>query len=181
MEPSETYLERIAMAEMHGNVQERIKKAYDSENYIECCWLCYACFESRVDRTMNKICCGCSKAQRADARHIGISTKLSCLNRLRRSDYSLFKGADLTEITNIISWCEDRNKLIHELVSLDRYDKSDYQFKNLAKRGMGLVSRLYTSVSIFRDNYYEASEVPEFDENVVSKCSLKTKCVKEEE
>lgn len=168
------------MAEMHDDVQERIVRAFENESYIECCWLCYACFESRVNRTMEKICPACPKPVRADGRHIGISTKLMCLNRLRRSEYPLFAGADLTEITNVMGWCKERNKLIHDLVSLGRYQGSDYEFKNLAKRGMALVERFYSSISVVRENYYGEEDLPAFDESIADKCNLKTRCLKEE-
>lgn len=181
MKPLDAYDDLIAMAQMHDEVLCRIREAYGQGNYIECCWLCYACFESRVNRTMEKICPSCTKPPRLDGRHIGISTKLACLNRLRQSGYPLFDGADLTEVIDIKAWCKERNKLIHELVSLNRYEKSDYEFKNLAKRGVDLVERLYSSITTVRNNFYESDVIPAFEEGVVDKCNLKSRCIKEEQ
>ena len=177
MQPSNSYEELIAMVDMHDDVLKRVETAYSNENYIECCWLCYACFESRVNRTMEKLCPSCTKPNRSDGRHIGISTKLACLNRLRRSGYELFDGANLAVVTNINAWCKERNKLIHELVSLGRYEQSNYEFKNLAKRGVSLVKRIYDSISLVRINYYNSNALPPFDESVVKTCKLKTKCI----
>ena len=178
MQPANSYEDLMAMVEMHDDVQEKIRAAFDSENYIECCWFCYACFESRVNRTMEKLCPGCAKPDRTTERRVGITTKLHCLNKLNQSGYELFEGADLTVVTNVISWCKERNKLIHGLVSLNQYEKSNYRFRNLAKRGVPLVERFYASVTKIRTNYYNADALPPLDESVVGNCRLKSKCMK---
>ena len=179
MKPKDSAENLLAMVKMHDDVIDRINQAFSDENYIECCWLCYACFESRVNRTMEKLCPGCPKPARTDGRHIGITTKLDCLNRLRQSSYALFADASLNEITNIKGWCKDRNALIHDLVSLDNYERSNREFKSLAKRGVGLVTRIYSSVSTIRNNYYETEVIPEFNNAVAKKCRLKSKCITE--
>lgn len=54
MEPKEPIETRKQMAEMHESVINRIEAAYRNGQYIEVCWLCYACFESRINRTLIK-------------------------------------------------------------------------------------------------------------------------------
>ena len=87
MNPKESLEIRKQMAEMHDSVIKRINKAYKDKQYIEVCWLCYACFESRVNRVLQKICSGCIKPERKDKRNIGITTKLECYVRLIKSHY----------------------------------------------------------------------------------------------
>lgn len=48
----ENYEDRLKMAEMHDDILDKIKSSYNNGSYIETCWLCYACFENRVERIM---------------------------------------------------------------------------------------------------------------------------------
>ena len=59
MKPRESIKVRQQMAEMHDNVLKRFDIAYEKKQYIEVCWLCYACFGSRVNRVLEKNCSGC--------------------------------------------------------------------------------------------------------------------------
>lgn len=180
MEPKESLEIREKMAIMHDSVLERIKDSYNKENYIEVCWLCYACFESRINRIFDKIGSGCTKCPRTDNRHVGITTKLECIKRLIKSEYPLLKSEDINLIDTIKGWCKERNNLIHGMISLEYYNDADKKFSNLAKRGKALVDRLYKISGNVREIYYDVESIPMFDKNIVDKCNLKSKCIKGE-
>lgn len=180
MQPKESIEIRREMAEMHESVLKRIDLAYKNNQYIEVCWLCYACFESRVNRVLSKICTGCSKEKRNDNRHIGITTKLECYVRLIKNNYPPLSKEDPNLIHTVKGWCKERNDLIHGMVSLEYYNDADKKFQNLAKRGITLVKKMYSLSKDVRDYYYQADVIPAFDETVVKKCSLKKKCLKED-
>ena len=78
MESKESIETRKEMAKMHQSALNRIHSSYKKKQCIEVCWLCYACFESRVNRILEKICSGCSKEQRRAKRHIGIPLQINC-------------------------------------------------------------------------------------------------------
>lgn len=179
MTPKESLEIRKQMAEMHNSVLKRINDSYKKGNYIETCWLCYACFESRVNRILQKICSGCSKEERTNNRHIGITTKLECYDRLVKSKYPPLAKEDIHLMNTVKGWCKERNDLIHGMVSLEYYNEADKKFKSLAKRGKTLVTRMYGVGGDVRNYYYEQDTIPEFDSCVVEKCNLKFKCIKE--
>ncbi len=179
MESKESLEIRTQMAEMHESVIKRINEAYKNKQYIEVCWLCYSCFESRVNRVMEKICSGCSKVERKDNRKIGISTKLECYVRLIRNGYTPFKEDDEDLLNTVKGWCKERNNLIHGMVSLEYYKGADKNFMGLAKRGKTLVERMYKFGTEVRAYYYEAADIPKFPTAVIEKCPLHYKCIKE--
>ena len=177
MNPKESLEIRKQMAEMHDSVIKRINKAYKDKQYIEVCWLCYACFESRVNRVLQKICSGCIKPERKDKRNIGITTKLECYVRLIKSHYPPLSKENIDLITTVKGWCKERNDLIHGMVSLEYYNDADKKFESLAKRGKTLVTRMYSLGTDVREYYYQATEIPMFDESVTKSCSLESKCI----
>lgn len=179
MEPKEPIETRKQMAEMHESVINRIESAYRNGQYIEVCWLCYACFESRINRTLIKMIPGCSRPVRQDGRSIGITTKLECYARLIKSGYPLLKGEDINLINIVKGWCAERNKLIHEMVTLENYKNIDKSFENLAKRGKALVHRLYSLSTDVRESFYSANTIPPFNDSVMKPCKLKCRCIKE--
>ena len=180
MQPRESIEIRRAMAEMHNSVLKRIDLAYKNNQYIEVCWLCYACFESRVNRVLSKICEGCTKEKRTDNRHIGITTKLNCYVNLIKSNYPPLSKEDYQLMHTVKGWCKERNNLIHGMVSLEYYNDADKKFKHLAERGIALVKRMYSFSTEVRNYFYQADEIPIFDESVIKKCRLEKKCLKEE-
>ena len=177
MNPKESLEIRKQMAEMHDSVIKRINKAYKDKQYIEVCWLCYACFESRVNRVLQKICSGCIKPERKDKRNIGITTKLECYVRLIKSHYPPLSKENIDLINTVKGWCKERNDLIHGMVSLEYYNDADKKFESLAKRGKTLVTRMYSLGTDVREYYYQATESPMFDESVTNSCSLESKCI----
>lgn len=181
MEPKESLETRRKMAEMHDSVLKRIDESYKNKQYVDVCWICYACFENRVNRVMAKICSGCLKESRTNNRPIGITTKLQCYARLIKNNYAPLCKEDINLINTVKGWCKERNDLIHSMVSLDLYAEADKKFENLAKRGMKLVEKMYVLGSDVRNYYYDAEEIPLFDVNIVNKCPLKSKCIKEEQ
>lgn len=179
MTPSESLELRTQMAEMHDSVLKRIEKAYRDKQYIEVCWLCYACFESRINRSLMKLCTGCNKPERTDSRHIGITTKLECFIRLIKCNYPPLSDANAEYINSVKSWCKQRNMLIHGMVTLNYYNDADKKFKELAGQGRTLIKKMYILGTNVREYYYSALEIPAFDESVSKRCPLKCKCIKD--
>lgn len=180
MKPKESIETRREMAKMHDDVLNRIEIAYNNNRFIEVCWLCYACFESRVNRTLEKICSGCSKNKRTNKRYVGITTKLTCYVRLIKSKYPPLSGENADRINAVKSWCKERNNLIHGMISLEQYNNADKKFKDLAKKGRTLVKQMYSLSTDVRNFYYNTEEIPMFDEHITSQCKLKEKCIIEE-
>lgn len=175
LEAYENYEIRLKMAEMHDDILLKIKSSYNNKSYVETCWFCYACFENRAERIMEKLNCACSKPKRT-SRHAGIASKLECLKRLIKLNYEMFESSDIDLIANVIGWCKDRNKLTHSLVSLDRYGDSDKEFASLAKKGIVLVNKFYSLSTKVRDYYYKADSLMSLPKEAVDKCRLQCKC-----
>jgi len=179
MNPKESIEIRQHMAEMHESVIKRIDSAYKKKHYIEVCWLCYACFESRVNRGLEKIASGCGKDSPNKCRRIGIRTKLECYARLIKSGYPPLAQESLDLINTVKGWCVERNVLIHGLVSLEFYNDADKKFKNLANRGKSLVQKMYAFATDIREYYYQTEHIPKFDSNAICKCRLRYKCIQD--
>ena len=180
MRPKESLVIRIQMAEMHDSVLKRIERAYQDEQYIEVCWLCYACFESRINRVLEKICVGCTKERRENGREIGIRTKLECYVRLIKNSYPPLANESIDLLNTVKGWCKERNTLIHGMVDLENYATADKKFSSLAKRGRSLVVRMYEFGTDVRNYYYTTDEVPLFPDRIIDACNLKYKCIKEQ-
>lgn len=178
MEPKEPIEIRKEMAIMHDEVLARIQSAYKRGQFFEVCWLCYGCFENRINRSLEKICSGCSKPARTDNTRIGITTKIDCLLRLMKQKYSPLQDEDRDLISTIKGWCAERNNLTHGIISLDQYFRLDKEFENLAKRGVPLVKKLYSFGTDVREYYYGADQIPEFDSKTQKTCRLKVKCIR---
>ncbi len=181
MEPKESLETRKKMAEMHDDVLDRINKAHENKQHIEVCWLCYACFESRVKRIIIKICSGCNKPDKKNGNPVGITTKLRCIENLIKGRYLPLENEDSNLMNEMLKWCEERNRLTHGMVCVENYDNVDKKFAELAEKGKELVKRMYSLGTNVREFYYEASEIPAFDSETLKKCRLKNKCIKENE
>ena len=177
MKPYESYESRLKMAEMHDDVLERLDKAIKDERNIDACWIAYACFESRINRAIEKIALGCPKAARQRrGSPVGITTKIECLVRLTRVGYPLLSDVDVNWLTTIKGWCQERNHLTHELVTLKNYEEADKQFKSLALRSRRLVQRSYEMGSLVRERFYVTDSIPLFSEAAASKCHCAKRC-----
>ena len=175
MEAKESIEERLKMAQMHDDVIERIDSAIKSTKSIEACWLCYACFESRVTRTLEKLSANCSKKSCLRNSRVGIVTKIECLKRLSVLNYADAGLMDESLLDDIKKWCKKRNELVHNLVSLNNYNNMDEKFLNLAKQGKPLVDKLYHQITQFREDYYGLDKMPPFPICSENKCKLKPK------
>lgn len=175
MKAIDSYEDRLKMVEMHNDVLERIDTAIKKKQSIEACWLCYACLESRITRTLEKVSACCSKRNCFKNHKVGISTRIDCLKRLCKLGYAGTEHFDKQLLGNIKGWCKDRNKLVHALVTLNNYSGMDKKFLTLAKRGKPLVEQLYQQTTEFRNEYYELEKMPQFPITVEEKCRLKKK------
>lgn len=175
MKAKESIEERLKMAQMHDDVLERIDSAIKSKKSIEACWLCYACFESRVTRTLEKLSENCSKKSCLRNSRVGIVTRMECIKRLINLSYTDAGLMDKRLLIDIQNWCKKRNVLVHNLVSLNNYNNMDEKFLNLAKQGKPLVDKLYHQVTQFREDYYCLDKMPPFPICAENKCKLQPK------
>lgn len=172
MEAQDSYSDRLKMAEMHDDILKRIDNAIKKKQSIEACWLCYACFESRITRTLEKVSVNCSKRRCYNNFRVGIATRIECLKRLKQNDYAGIENFDSGLLGNIKVWCRERNKLVHALVTLNNYVGMDKKFLDLAKKGKLLVEQLYQQTTQFRNKYYEMESMSAFPKCAEEKCSL---------
>lgn len=175
MQAQDSYEDRLKMVEMHDDVLKRIESAIKKKQSIEACWLCYACFESRISRSLEKLSVNCTKRNCYQNHRVGIVTRIECLKRLCNLRYAGSEHFDKQLLGNIRGWCKDRNKLVHALVTLNNYSGMDKKFLELAKRGKPLVEKLYKQTTAFRNEYYEIETMPVFPEDAENKCRLKKK------
>lgn len=171
----DTYEDRLKMAEMHDDVLERIENAVRKKQSIEACWLCYACFESRITRTLEKVSVKCSKHKCCESNRVGITTRIGCLKRLKKCNYAGTEKFNTKLLDDIQKWCQERNTLTHGLITLSNYSGIDKKFLDLAKKGKPLVKELYQQTTQFRNEYYEINDMPNFPDDVEQKCRLKKK------
>lgn len=165
---------------MHDSVLAWIDKALSSEAYVEACWVAYACFESRVNRIIEKVIGGCPKAQRDSmARPIGITTKIQCLVRLSRTEHPFFEPGDDEILNSVKGWCKKRNDLVHKMVTPELYDASKQEITSLAKQSRTLVIRSYKMATHVRECFYGVDKVPEISEAAVKACSCNKRCIRE--
>lgn len=165
------------MAEMHEEFIERMSEAYDNKYYVETVWYCYAVFEQRISRLIAKYIDQCTLApSRNDNKSASISTRITCIKKVIAANYSTFGSIDATLLDRVLDWCEERNELVHGLISLRHYIKYDEEFKKLAEIGVPLVFELYDVCTDFRNRWYISDE-PEVP-FPVKKCKCnKQKCI----
>lgn len=174
----ETLEVRREMAEMHDKFLDNLETAMKKKQYIEASWLCYAIFEQRIERIIEKHVKKCPKGKRQkEEKPVSISTKLLCLKKLCKQKYGPYADFDKILLTDIKSWCNLRNDLIHGLVSLEHYRKYDKEFKELALSGEPLVKRLYKEATKVREWCREGHQLGKFPE---MKCRCGHRCVYEE-
>ena len=172
MKPQDPYERRLKMAEMHDDVLKRIDDAIKKKHSIEACWLCYSCFESRITRTLEKASERCAIRRCYENPKVGIASRIECIKRLRRTNYCGLDCFTADTLGQVLSWCKERNRLVHALVTLNNYYGMDSKFMALAKQGKPLVAKLYDETTAFRNKYYEISTIPAFPIDVTEKCRL---------
>lgn len=150
---------REEMVEMHKKYQEHLKTSMQDESYITASWLCYAIFEQRTNRIIEKYLAQCplKARKKTSSSTCAISTRLKCIKTLNEAGYECFSPfqSDLTQ--QILDWCKCRNSLIHDLVRIDRYKNYDNKFQQLAEQGEILVNRYYQAADSFRE-WYQSDE-----------------------
>lgn len=177
MKAKEEYKIRLEMSQMHEEFIERMSDAYDNDFYVESVWYCYAIFEQRISRLISKYIDKCILyPDRADEKSAAISTRITCLKKLIDAKYGAFASFDKSLLERISAWCDDRNELVHGLITLKHYKQYDDEFKNLAQRGVPLVFELYDASTDLRNQWYAVNDpsVP----FPVKKCKCnKQKCI----
>lgn len=159
MKAKEEYSIRLEMSQMHEEFIERMSEAYDDGYYVEAVWYCYAIFEQRISRLISKYLDKCIVPNdRTDDKSAAISTRITCLKKLIDANYGAFASFDKSVLEQISGWCEDRNELVHGLISLKHYKQYDEEFKKLAERGVPLVFELYDETTDFRNRWYADGE-----------------------
>ena len=146
---------RKEMVHMHNEYLSKLNIAMQTQNYIEASWICYSIFEQRTTRVIEKFIMKCplKKRQNKKPETASISTRLKCIKDLSKSNYLFLEEIDTKLLENILKWCNTRNSLVHDLVSLERYKKFDEEFKQLAIEGNELVFKYYKQIENFRIKY----------------------------
>ena len=177
MKAKEDYETRVAMAQMHKAFIERMDEVFKKERYVETVWYCYAIFEQRISRLIAKYLDKCPvQNDRIDNKSAAISTRIKCTKNLIDARYGAFESFDKNLLENILRWCENRNELVHGLISFEHYKQYDDEFKKLAECGRPLVHELYKAITEFRNSWYveEAPSIP--FPKIKCKCKSK-KCI----
>lgn len=169
---------RKEMVEMHETYLDRLKTAMDTKQFVEATWICYAIYEQRINRIIEKILPKCPiEAPRTSNNSASISTRIKCLEKLISKSYGGLAKFDLSLLEDISTWCDDRNSLVHDLVNLDEYKRFDADFEALAKRGVPLVNRIYEEGTKFRRWFVAADSLPAFPVKHKCRCK-KEQCIK---
>ncbi len=175
----ESYETRCEMAVMHDKFLDNLTSAMAKKQYTEASWLCYAIFEQRIGRIVEKHIKKCQKGRRSkNEKPVSITTKLVCLKKLCKQKYGPYADFDKGLLDEIGVWCKQRNDLIHGLISLEHYKKYDKEFKNLATSGAPLVERLYTEATKVREWCRKDNQFEKFPN---MKCQCGHRCICEEE
>lgn len=181
MEPKEPLEVRREMVDMHEGFKKSLSDKIGAEDYIAASWICCAIFEQRINRLMQKHIDQCPHKpfdDRKSPKIAAISVKIKCLECLVCKKYGGYANFDANLLGEIHDWCQERNKLTHQLINLNNYHDYNMRFQKLASDGIKLVDRLYEEVTKFRA-WWGANQ---FDgEFPVSKniCDRKHHCVPE--
>ena len=177
MKQKEQLQELINMAVMHDEYKQKLYTAVNNKRYVEGVWLCYAIFEQRINRLIQKFIDECPVPPRDDDKTVAITTRIQCIKKLVENKYGGFAGFDSGLLDEILVWCDRRNDLCHALVDLTKYKEYDKLFSDLCNDGVPLVTRLYSEATKIREWYKNNNTWPEFPN---SKCRCKNKkCIKQ--
>ena len=170
---------RLQMARMHDSMVEKLDSAMKKGEYVEASWLCYAIFEQRVTRIIQKHLHKCPRQHRSEkAKDVGISTRLDCIIKLTKQGYGGYTHVEHKVFSQIKKWCKQRNLLVHSLLDIKSYKKYDEAFKELAEEGYLLVPQVYDEAAKIRNWCNENNSFPKFPE---LKCQCRNqRCIHEE-
>lgn len=138
--------------------------------------------ENRFFRTLQKykyLCKYCNGKCRKNKNELAISTKIACIERLVENDVFCISSSfskELLEETR--KWVKKRNKMMHELLSLETYRDTDENFENLSSEGKELLDQLYSACTLFREKFYAEDYEFVFPESAMEGCSCKPKIKK---
>lgn len=82
MQPKDSLQVRKEMVKMHDEYLEKLDEAMANEKYIEASWLCYAIFEQRITRILEKVVSACPKKENEKNKFATISVRLECIKHL---------------------------------------------------------------------------------------------------
>lgn len=169
--------QRIQRVDMHDFFLKRIENAIHSEQYIEASWLIYSCFENRYFRTVEKIKNYCKYSTRKckkSGNELALRTKVKCIQRLAEADCSCIRDNFTDELfEKTLRWIKARNKLMHNLLTLEEYEEMDDKFKQSAEEGIILLKQTYNACTGFRASFFDANYDFQFPECCMEKCSCK--------
>lgn len=178
MKSTEEKTLREKMVDMHDFFLNKIDHAIVEERYIEASWLIYSCIENRFFRVLSKFkndCIACKGKCRKSTNELSISTKLSCVKRLCEANITCISNSfTLEQLEEIRVWVKQRNKLMHDLLSLETYNQTDEKFKTSAIEGQKILSNLYESCTKFRKIFYAEEYTFTFPEDAMKKCPCYT-------
>ena len=182
MNSTENMEKRLEYVKMHDYFKNKIENAMEKQQYIEACWLIYSALENRYFRTLQKFkdkckyCKGKSKCVNNKKNELAIATKIGCVERLYKANVSCIKESFAEELfTDTKKWIKKRNDLMHELLSLDEYKKSDIAFKECAECGVFLLNKTYTSCTNFRKLFYSEGYEFVFPKTAMDGCPCNPK------
>ena len=165
---------REEMVDMHKFFIDKIDDAIESSRFIEASWLIYACMENRFFRVLQKYkkqCKYCKGKCKKNRNELAISTKIACVRRLCEADVlCLSESFSIELLEKIRKWVKKRNDMMHDLLSLESYKKSDEDFKQSALDGQILLGELYEACTNFRKRFYEKDYEFVFPEDAMEGC-----------
>ena len=180
MKSTEDMAQRLLRVDMHEYFLSRISEAMENENYIEASWLIYSCFENRYFRTIQKYrdyckyCRSKGKCNHKQSNDLALTTKVKCVQRLYNNSVPCITNSFREGLfKETIDWIEKRNKLMHELLSLEYYQETDKRFLNSAEFGLNLLKETYDSCTLFRSYFYEDGYEFVFPEDAMEGCFCK--------
>lgn len=180
MKSNEPMESRLKCVDMHNFFLDRIDVAMKNENYIEASWLIYSCFENRFFRTLQKYkkyCKYCrrkSKCNNKEKNELALATKIKCVRRLHDNKVRCISEAFRYELyKEILDWVDERNGLMHELLSLEFYENTDEMFKKSAENGKKLLDETYKCCTTFRRLFYAEDYDFKFPEEAMEGCPCK--------
>lgn len=168
---------RLEMVDMHKFFLDKINNAIEEKRYVEASWLIYSCMENRFFRVLCKFknqCvysdgkCGKSKNE------LAISTKISCVRRMCQNNVICISNAfTIEQLDNISKWIKQRNRMMHDLLSLDTYEETDEEFELSALEGKVFLDELYESCTEFRKIFFSQDYIFEFPKAAMDGCNCR--------